>query len=125
LGFEDYRDKKLARVENYNNQVLNNKVIFKFDLINNHADEDRLSGYITVLQFHSYRVNFYPNLALNSESQLIQYNRGESFTVSRFRPVIAQFPVPSNSANVWYKVYTFSREGSLLSINSTKEYPLN
>lgn len=125
LGFEDVRESKLARVENYSHQTLNNKAIFKFDLINNMPNDDRLSGYITVLQFHSYGVNFYPNLSLNSESQQIQYNKGESFTVSRFRPVIAEFPLPSNSANVWYKVFIFSREGNLLTITSTKEYPLN
>ena len=125
LGFEDFREKNLSRVENFSHQAMNNKIVFKFDLINNSTNEARLSGYITVLQYHSYGVNFYPNLSLNSDSQFIQYNKGESFTVSRFRPVIAEFPVPANSANVWYKVYIFSREGNLLSINSTKEYPLN
>lgn len=125
LGFEDYQDKKMARVENFSHQTSSNKVVFKFDLINNLNGDERLSGYITVVQFHSYGTNFYPNLSLNSDSQFIQYNKGESFTVSRFRPVIAEFPLPANSANVWYKVYIFSREGNLLSINSTKEFPLN
>ena len=125
LGFEDLRDKKMARVENFSHQASNNKVVFKFDLINNQNGNNRLSGYITVVQFHSYGATFYPNLSLSSESQQIQYNKGESFTVSRFRPVIAEFPSPTNSANVWYKVYIFSREGNLLSITSTQEYPIN
>lgn len=125
LGFEDQRDKKAARLENYSNQVVNKQVIFKFDLINNLGDIQRLSGYIIIVQFHSYGLNIYPNVSPNSEGQLIEYNKGESFTVSRFRPVIAEFPMPANSANVWYKIYIFSRSGNLLSLETTKEYPIN
>ena len=125
LGFEDLRDKNNAKVENFSNQVANGKVTLRFDLINNLQGDNKLSGYITVVQYHSYGLSIYPAVTLTSESSLLSYNQGESFYVSRFRPVIAEFTVPQNSAAVWYKIFIFSRTGNLLVMKSTDEYSLN
>jgi hypothetical protein len=125
LGFEDLRDKNFAKIDNFSNQMINGKVTFKFDLINNQQNSKKLSGYITIVQYHSYGISLYPNISLNNKTPLIQYNKGESFHVSRFRPVIAEFSVPQNSASVWYKIFIFSRTGNLLAMESSEEYPLN
>ena len=125
LGFEDLRDQEHAKVENFSNQISNGKVIFKFDLINNLQDENKLSGYITVIQYHSYGLSIYPAVTLSNTDSLLAYNKGESFYVSRFRPVISDFSIPQNSAAVWYKIYIFSRTGNLLAMKTTDEYTLN
>lgn len=125
LGFEDLRDQAQAKVENFSNQISNDKVIFKFDLINNLQDENKLAGYITVIQYHSYGISIYPSVTLTNQNSLLSYSKGESFYVSRFRPVISEFSTPRNSASVWYKIYIFSRTGNLLEMKTTEEYSLN
>lgn len=113
LGFQDRRKENLTKLENMNNDLVNKKILFKFDLINNRQDEAKVSGYINIIQYHSDGISFYPAYELSVDAPRLQFSRGESFTVSRFRPVIAEFPRPKGS-NVWYKVFIFSRTGDLL-----------
>lgn len=124
LGFEDIREQNLAKVENFTNKVSNGKVTFKFDLMNNQENDKKLSGFITIIQYHSQGLNVYPGIELSNNSPLIQYSKGESFYVSRFRPVIAEFNLPTGSNSVWYKVFIFNRTGNLLFMESTQEYPI-
>lgn len=124
LGFEDLREQNLAKVDNFSNKVSNGKVTFRFDLMNNQQGDNKLSGFITIIQYHSQGINLYPSINLNKDAPFIQYSKGESFYVSRFRPVIAEFTIPQNSTSVWYKVFLFNRTGNLIYMNSTQEYPL-
>lgn len=125
LGFEDKRSLEKTKIDNFSNQISKKKMTFKFDIINNQKEGQKLAGYITIIQYHSYGINVYPDQPLAKENHLIKYSSGESFNVSRFRPVIADFPIPGNSASVWYKIFIFSRTGNLLALQTTEEYPVN
>lgn len=123
LGFEDKRSDELANLENMNNDTVNNNILFKFDLINNKQDSSKLSGYVNIIQYHAKGLTFYPAYELTIDSPRLEYSKGESFTVSRFRPVIAEFPKPRGSA-VWYKIFIFSRTGNLLAYKKAGPFQL-
>jgi hypothetical protein len=124
LGFEDRRGDNLAKLENINSDQVNKNILFKFDLINNKQDTSKLSGYVTIVQYHTDGISYYPSYELSVESPRLEYSQGESFTVSRFRPVIAEFAKP-NGNNVWYKIFIFSRTGNLLAYKKAGPFQLN
>ena len=123
LGFEDQRKDELAKLENMNNDIVNNNVLFKFDLINNKQDETKLSGFVNIIQYHSDGITYYPSYELSIDSPRLEYSKGESFTVSRFRPVIAEFSKPKGNS-VWYKIFIFSRTGNLLAYKKAGPFQL-
>lgn len=124
LGFEDKRNIVSAKLENFTHGNLNNKVQLKFDILNNKVNKSKLAGYISVLQYHKDGVSFYPSYNLSPEASNLIYSKGESFVVSRFRPVIAEFQKPKGSI-VWYKVFIFSQSGDLLAFKKTKTFILD
>lgn len=124
LGFEDKRADNLAKLENITSDQVNKNILFKFDLINNKQDTSKLSGYVTIVQYHSEGITYYPAYELNVDSPRLEYSQGESFTVSRFRPVIAEFNKP-NGNNVWYKIFIFSRTGNLIAFKKAGPFQLN
>jgi hypothetical protein len=123
LGFEDKRAEDQAKIENMNIDVVNEKVHFRFDLINNFQETSKLSGYVTVVQYHNDGLNVFPAYALTVDSPNFEYSKGESFTVSRFRPVITEFIKPKSNV-VWYKVYLFSRTGNLLAYKTAGPFTI-
>ena len=123
LGFEDKREDTPAKLENINSDQVNNNILFKFDLLNNSPEKTKLSGYVSIVQYHSQGMSFYPAYELTVDSPRLEYSRGESFTVSRFRPVIAEFPTPKGN-NVWYKIFIFSRTGNLLAYKKAGPFQL-
>ncbi len=123
LGFEDKRGDNFAKLENMTNDNLGKKLLFKFDILNNKLDGKKLAGYITIVQYHREGLSFYPQYDLTSDSPSLEFSKGESFTVSRFRPVIAEFSKP-NGTNVWYKIFIFSRTGNLLAFKKAGPFQL-
>lgn len=124
LGFEDKRGENLAKLENMTNDNVGNKLLFKFDILNNIVSGIKLAGYITIVQYHRNGLSFYPQYDLSADSPSLEFSKGESFTVSRFRPVIAEFPKPVGT-NVWYKIFIFSRTGNLLAFRKAGPFQLN
>lgn len=124
LGFEDKRSDELAKLENMTSDTVKDKVLFKFDILNNTAGGNKLAGYITIVQYHRNGLSFYPQYDLSLDSPRLEFSKGESFTVSRFRPVIAEFPKP-NGTNVWYKIFIFSRTGNLLAFKKAGPFQFN
>ena len=124
LGFEDKRAEKLAKLENMTNDSVGNKLLFKFDILNNIVTGIKLAGYITIVQYHRNGLSFYPQYDLSADSPSLEFSKGESFTVSRFRPVIAEFPKPVGT-NVWYKIFIFSRTGNLLAFRKAGPFQIN
>jgi hypothetical protein len=124
LGFEDKRDEIQAKLENINNDNLSGKVLFKFDILNNKKDKSKLSGHISILQYHKDGVSFYPNYNLSPDKPNLIFSKGESFVVSKFRPVVAEFSKPKGSV-VWYKIFIFSHTGNLLAFKKTQNFTLD
>ena len=100
------------------------KVEFRFDLLNNLDNDEKLSGYISIVQFSENTMSFHPQRSLSLENNRLDFSKGESFVVSRFRPVIAEFDKP-NGLSVWYKIFIFSRSGNLISYKVAGPYQVN
>jgi hypothetical protein len=124
LGFEDNRPKENAKLENMSNDILKDKMLFKFDILNNQAGDEKLAGFISIVQYHKDGLSFYPNYDLSLENPNLIFSKGESFVVSRFRPVIAEFKKPKGSV-VWYKVYIFSQTGNLIAFKKAGPFTLD
>ena len=124
LGFQDLRNIQQAKLENLTNDSAKEKVLFKFDILNNKKNNDKLAGFITVVQYHKDGISFYPHYDLSIDSPSLVFSKGESFVVSRFRPVVAEFKKPKGSL-VWYKIFIFSHAGDLISYKKTQTFTLD
>jgi hypothetical protein len=124
IGFEDKRNSIQAKLENMSNENFTEKVLFKFDILNNKIDKSKLAGYISIVQYHKDGVSFYPSYNLSPENPNLIFSKGESFVVSRFRPVVAEFPKPKGSV-AWYKIFIFSHTGNLLAFKKTQTFSLD
>jgi len=124
LGFIDERNLNKAKLENMNNDNLNDKVFFKFDILNNKVGNQKLAGFITIVQYHKDGISFYPQYNLSLENPNLIFSKGESFVVSRFRPVVAEFKKPKGSI-VWYKIFIYSQTGNLLAYKKAGPFSLD
>src|SRR5690606_32601507 len=88
------------------------KRVLRFNLINAGQESDRITGHIFVFQIDSRGMAPYPAMTNQEWSEGIRYNKGESFAVSRLRPVEAPFPPADAEAK--FMVLVFNREGDLL-----------
>ncbi len=113
LSIEDLREKELLRIESIDLKTEGNVIKFSFNLANNSEQGEKLSGYITVVQFQGNILQFYPEYELGEKNLRLEYSKGESFSFSRFRPTISQFTKVKNTS-VRYKIYIFSRTGNLI-----------
>ena len=113
LGIVDLREKDLLKIDNILLKNENNIVELHFNLANNSLNNDKLSGYITVVQFQKNSMYYYPAYELSEKNLRLEYSKGESFSFSRFRPTVARFPL-INKSSVRYKIYIFSKTGDLI-----------
>jgi hypothetical protein len=113
LGMKDRRNEELVKFENINISSDKNKITLKFNLANNSPSGDKLSGYISVIQYQDNLIQYYPNYELSPKSMRLEYSKGESFSFSRFRPTVVDI-VKKSSSSAKYKVFIFSRTGDLL-----------
>lgn len=90
-----------------------------FDLNNSRPGEASVKGYIVVLARNGNNLYSYPNVFSPKSPYLLDFQRGETFNVSRFRQVNAQFETNAGS----FQVFIFSRAGELL-INKLHEVPV-
>src|SRR5690606_34147310 len=124
LGYENLQAKDLAKIENITLQESNNKLLFKFDLLNNFSETERLAGYVTVVQYSEQGISFYPAINFIDDALLIDYSSGESFVISKFRPVIAEFNKLAGQQTARFKIFVFSRTGNLISFATTDKFAI-
>lgn len=113
VGMKDLRDKELVKFENISVTSNSKNVVLKFNLSNNSPQGDKLSGYISVVQYQGSVVQFYPEYDLSQKNMKLEFSKGESFSFSRFRPTEVVTKKLS-TLSTKYKVYIFSRTGDLL-----------
>lgn len=87
-----------------------------FELHNTHSGESTQKGYIVVLARSEHGLYAYPNVFNKAGSYLLDFEKGETFQVARFRLVNAQFE--SDAQN--FQILIFTRSGELL-INTLYE----
>lgn len=97
-------------------EILSDKtnIVFKFNLRNVTENGGRVSGYLHVLAKVNGAYHRYPPLETTTDDFAIDFNSGESFATSRFRPVEATFTNLGARGKVVFQVLIFSRTGDLL-----------
>ena len=112
VGIQDLRSKELVKLEQVSLKS-GDKIKLTFNLANNSPNNQKFSGYLTVVQYQDNIIQYYPNIELSEKNLRLEYSQGESFGFSRFRPTEAVFEkVSKKSAR--YKVFIFNRTGDLM-----------
>lgn len=112
IGIQDLRAKELVKIEQV--EIKSGKEIqLDFNLANNSPNAQKLSGYLTVVQYQDNIIQYYPSVELSEKNLRLEYSQGESFGFSRFRPTQVKFEKVSNKS-AKYKVFIFSRTGDIL-----------
>ena len=102
----------------------NNKVSLKFQIISQ-GQERKIIGHVLVFMVSASGLMAYPKEANMHLGEGIKYSEGEPFAVSRLRPTNAEFSLRLVGENVKFVIYIFSREGDLLLIKETENYPVS
>lgn len=119
LGAEDLRAKEMLNIEDLKVKVSKKQINVDFNLEN--LTNEKLQGYISIVQFQDNLIQFYPKTSLKPDKDYrIEFTQGESFGFSRFRPTSATFKRYSNSS-VTFKIFIFSRAGNLLAYKTHSE----
>lgn len=124
VGMKDLRDEKLLDIKNLAVENTENKTIIKFDLANNSPTNEKLAGYISIIQYQGNLIHFYPNYELGVKNLRLDFSNGESFSFSRFRPTIAEFKKISK-ISARFKIYIFNRTGDLIAYRQVGPYNIN
>jgi hypothetical protein len=111
-ALQNLTGKNNLRIENISLDDKAGKRVLKFQLVNAVPDSDRITGHIFIYQIDSRGLSSYPAMTKTEWLEGIRYNKGETFAVSRLRPVEASFPPADNDAR--FLVLIFNREGDLL-----------
>lgn len=115
LGFKNLTSKKILNVENIQVRKSENKVLFDFNIVNKGNSGAKISGHIFIVMKIGSVIYFYPNKDLQFDNALSTYNKGETFTISRFRAVNGYFEdknFPNSPAK--FKIFIFNRTGDLI-----------
>jgi len=112
LGLQDLRSKELILIKDVKIDV-SNKIKLNFSLENNSPGQEKLSGYISVIQYQGNMIQYFPNYELSQRNLRLEYTQGESFGFSRFRPTTVDFKKVSK-LSTRYKIFIFSRTGDLM-----------
>ncbi len=122
-GMKDRRGEKLLITDTVNYRLNKQReIVFSFNLQNNHPQQKRVVGHIIVLVKGRNAVSFYPNNQINNSFPFLNYNTGEVFGTSRFRPVSAVFKNISIEGPLYFEVLVFSSLGDLLHEESFGPY---
>ena len=124
LGIQDLREKNLLDIKNLTIENTADKTMIKFDLANTSPTNEKLSGYITIVQYQGNHIQFYPDYELGEKNLRLDFSSGEFFSFSRFRPTIGEFKKISK-ISARFKIYIFSRTGDLIAHRQVGPYNIN
>lgn len=110
----------LMRVRNANEvrDTSSRQIYLDFELHNVDPQQRQVKGYIVVLAKTSEALVSYPaNAFAPSQNIFLDFTRGETFAVSRFRQARANFPTPllDTAKKIYYQILIFGTDGKLLS----------
>jgi hypothetical protein len=110
-AFQNLLANQLLRLEALNIEKSDKQLKVRFNLVNNGSEDKKVSGYLFLVHYFNQGLEVYPVFDPTALSEGVRFDKGESFAVSRLRPVEAIFSVKSNTRVIFY---AFSREGDLL-----------
>jgi hypothetical protein len=110
----------LIRVRNAieNRDRANKQITLDFELHNVDPQQRQVKGYIVVLAKTTDALVSYPNTAFApSQNIFLDFTRGETFAVSRFRQARAVFSSAGleNARKIFYQILIFGTDGKLIS----------
>ena len=92
--------------------------VLSFELHNPKPDEGSQKGYIVVVARTEKGLFAYPSVFQSSGHYLLDFEKGETFNIARFRMAHATFDLPTSPDS--FQIFLFSRAGELL-INELHE----
>ena len=114
-GYEDLTGNKWLRVEDIEVKFQADRVLFEFNIINAKQDGTKLFGHIFIAMGHGSQLSLYPNAPIAFDQTLTAFGQGETFAISRLRPVKGRFNVAlKKGSSATFKIYIFSRGGDIL-----------
>ncbi len=114
MGFKDRSEEELIEIADVSHlRAEGEKVTFKFNLINTNKI-DILSGFIFVVMYGESSLNFFPPAKFSPSQPLLYFNTGESFSASRFRPVVSEFSTSDNVQQYFFRILVFSKNGDII-----------
>jgi len=113
-GQADHTQKPVFSIEKIETVIAGDTLKLNFKVVNLLGENNRLAGYIFVMMKAKDTLAYYPQGSFDTDRMTINFNRGESFATSRFRPTTARFTLPQGTDNLLFKIIIFSRTGDLI-----------
>ncbi len=117
LGQTDLRSRKMLNIEKLNLSFTQKGAVLNFDIVNIQKGQEKLSGYIFAVLKQGNKIAFYPDTSLEFSESVSSFGQGETFTISRFRQVKAEFDINlKKNQDVFVKIFIFNRTGDILHV---------
>jgi len=113
-GFKDLTSNRVFATEDPEVITIKDKIHFRFNIVNQSKDNLKYSGHVFVILKDSGAFHIYPPDAMMTQGFKINFNQGEPFATTRFRPVEATFRGHPIGENGVFNVLIFSRTGDLV-----------
>ncbi|MFW5887410.1 MAG: hypothetical protein ACOCUH_01295 [Bacteriovoracia bacterium] len=114
-GFENKTEANYVKVNSDKVVFSKDKLTLRFNIENNHPRDKKVVGRVFTFLKSGNLLMSYPDVDLGDSHYLVQYNQGELFATSRFRPVFASFDkISPLDKSLFFKVIIFSEAGDLL-----------
>lgn len=113
-GQQDLTKSPDLTIDSINSRQASGNYTLKFNLQNNSKNSEKIAGYIFVMMKADNQYSFYPADVFEESEMQMNFDKGEYFATSRFRPVDAKFKMPSKAGDALFKVLVFSRTGDIL-----------
>ena len=111
-GQKDLTKSPKLTVKNVESSEVGKTYNLSFNLNNN--SQEKVAGYIFIIMRQGNSYQFYPEGMFEENEIQIDFNKGQYFATSRFRPVLAKFLLPAKKVNALFKILVFSRDGDLV-----------
>jgi hypothetical protein len=113
-NYQNLMPKNLIDIEDMEMQKTGNQAIIKYKIVNKKEEDSKLSGYVMMLFKNGSRIDIFPMAGGDLSESISSYQQGESFSVSRFKPVVTQFEVNNTNEKSYFLIFVFNRNGDLL-----------
>jgi hypothetical protein len=121
-AMKDLRTQKKIKLESFELTQNSTEIAFQFNIVNNGAETEKVQGYFWVAMVHGTQLFYYPFANEWAGDIGLKFTQGETFGVSRLRPVKTPFSKKLEMKQVRFIIYIFTREGDLLHYQLSEPY---
>jgi len=112
---KDLAEENLLKIEQFSYSFQGNKLSVAFQLVNNHPNNQRISGHAFIMLKNKRQWSIYPHEAMESAYQKeLEFHQGETFSAQRLRPFQAEFQVIDDIKQAKIQIIFFTRTGDFL-----------